>query len=233
MAAEALLFLDGDDWLDPKAISRLAKVLTAHPHAVVAYGAFAYVPETAGPKAAAPQDIRSAPSGLALAQIILCNRFANGGHVLIRRSAWEATGGFHEALRFAEDWEFWPRLRLLGPFAAVPGPPTLLVRRRAGSMMHGAATDPAAYAPALAAIAANAGLAEAIGPQRFRRLVRRTQRELAWTIGREMLRRGAARPALPLLTRGFFGQFRPQRAAILIHAAWAARNTLPWSEGGR
>ncbi|MCB8878715.1 glycosyltransferase family 2 protein [Acidisoma cellulosilytica] len=222
MVADALLFLDGDDWLSTDALSRLTKTLTASPDAAAAYGSFAFMPENASPGGRPSHDIRQPAPSLSLDRLILGNRFANGGHVLIRQTAWQATGGFREDLRFAEDWEFWPRLRLEGPFAALPGPPVLMVRRRIGSMMHGAATDPAAYAAALSAMADNPRLARALGVRRLPRLIRQARRELCWTIGRERLRRGLARSALPLLLRGFFGQFRPQRGIILFHAAWVA-----------
>jgi glycosyltransferase involved in cell wall biosynthesis len=221
LAADALLFLDGDDWLAPTALQRLGQALSAKAPAAAAYGSFAFVAQTARPGLSMPQEIRHPPPHLSLARLIPSNRFANGGHVLIRRSAWQATGGFGEDLGFAEDWEFWPRLRLQGPFQSVQGAPVLLVRRRAGSLMHNSAINPGAYEPALAAMAGNAGLTHALGPVRLRRIVCRARRELNWTIGREMLRRGTPQAALPLLLRGFFGQFRPQRTAVLIRAAWA------------
>ncbi|HTI01437.1 MAG TPA: glycosyltransferase [Acidisoma sp.] len=225
-AAEALLFLDGDDWLAPDAIARLCAGLAGTPGAAAIQAPFAYVAEGATPDAAGALDHRKVSGTDLLARLILGNLFANGGHVLIRSEAWARAGGFREDLRFAEDWEFWPRLALLGPILAAAGPPALFVRRRQGSLMHGAATRLAAYEPTLAAIAQNADIAARLGPARLAHLSSRARRELLWTVGREMLRRGEASPALPLLRRGIGGRPRPQRLLILARALWLARRGM-------
>jgi hypothetical protein len=80
-----------------------------------------------------------------------------------------------------------------------------------------------AYRPALAAVAANGALAARLGMPRFMRLLRRAERELAWTLGREVLRRGDAVGARPLLWRGLWGRPRPQRLAFLALALAKAR----------
>lgn len=219
--AEALLFLDGDDWLAPTALARLTAALARHPRAAAIHAPFAYVTEEASPTAPGRLDRRAVTGGRLLPRLILGNLFANGGHVLIRASAWACAGGFREDLRFAEDWEVWPRLALQGPLLPLGGPPLLFIRRRqSGSLMHGAATRLAAYEPALAAIAGNAELRTRLGPARLARLCRRARREVFWTIGRALLRRGEARKALPFLWRGVAGRARPQRIAIL-GKAWA------------
>jgi glycosyltransferase involved in cell wall biosynthesis len=216
----ACLFLDGDDWLAPDALRRLVAALASHTTAAAAHAPFAFVGERAHPDAPGPLDRRAAPVRRAmLPALMLGNLFVNGGHVLIRARAWAAAGGFNEALAFAEDWEFWLRLALQGPFAAVGGAPVLFVRRRPGSLMHGAATRLEAYRPVLAAISANRALKARLGARRFARLVARAERELSWTIGREMLRRGDAAGAWPLLCRGIWGRPRPQRVMVLA-AAW-------------
>jgi glycosyltransferase involved in cell wall biosynthesis len=218
---DALLFLDGDDWLAPDALRRLVAGLVAAPQAAAAHAPFAFVAEAARPEAPGALHIRAAPARRdVLPCLILGNLFANGGHMLIRASAWAGAGGFREDLRFAEDWEFWLRLALQGSLLPLGGPPLLFVRRRQGSLMQGAATRLAAYEPALAAIAGNAALRARLGPARLARLLHRARRELLWTVGREMLRRGEARNALPFLWRGVAGRARPQRIAIL-GKAWA------------
>lgn len=223
-AADALLFLDGDDWLSPMALATLAAALEQAPAAVAAHGGFAYVTEAATPAAPGPLDCRRAPPAQhLLSRLILGNLFANGGHVLIRADAWRAAGPFREDLTFAEDWEFWTRLALVGRFAAVRGPPVLFVRRRAGSLMHGTATRIDAYRPALSAIAGNAAIARRLGPGRAGRLLRRAGLEICWVTGREMLRRGDAKGAVPLLVRGMAGRFRPQRLALLAMALVKSR----------
>ena len=214
--ADALLFLDGDDWLAPDALRRLTAALAADHDAVAVHAPFAYVASEASPLAPGILDRRAAPGSRdLLPRLMRGNLFANGGHVLIRVSAWATAGTFREDLAFVEDWEFWLRLALQGPFAALRGPPLLFVRRRAGSMMHRDATRMEAYRPVLAAIAANTALAARLGAPRLARLRRRAELELAWTVGREMLRRGDAAGAWPLLWRGVWGRPRPQRLALL------------------
>jgi glycosyltransferase involved in cell wall biosynthesis len=217
--ADALLFLDGDDWLAPDALTRLVAALATEPHAVAVHATFAFVAAEASPTAPGMLDRRKAPRVRnLLPKLMLGNLFANGGHVLIRMTAWSAAGPFREDLAFVEDWEFWLRLALQGPFLALGGPPLLFVRRRAGSMMHRDATRMEAYRPVLAAIAANGALAARLGLPRFTRLLRRAEVELCWTVGREMLRRGDASGAWPLLRRGLWGRPRPQRLGVLALA---------------
>jgi glycosyltransferase involved in cell wall biosynthesis len=221
LSPDALLFLDGDDWLALAALTTLTQALARAPAAIAAHAPFAFVTETAKPNAPGPLDRRAAPSRPSLlSRLVLGNLFANGGHVLIRTAAWRAAGPFREDLSFAEDWEFWTRLAPQGRFSAVDGPPALFVRRRSGSLMHGAATRMDAYQPALAAIAGNPEIARRLGRRRSKRLLQRAKQEILWTTGREMLRRGDAKGALPLLWQGMGGRFRPQRIALLARA-WA------------
>lgn len=218
--ADAFLFLDGDDWLAPDALRILVAALARAPSAAAASAPFAFVTEAAQPDHPGALDWRPAPRpDKLLRRLIVGNLFANGGHVLLRAEAWAAAGGFREDLTFAEDWEFWTRLALQGPFVAVGGAPLLFVRRRAGSLMHGAATHMEAYRPALAAIAGNRQIAVQLGAKRFTRLLRQAERELSWALGREHLRRADVASALPLLRRGLFGRMRPQRLGLLA-SAW-------------
>ena len=94
------------------------------------------------------------PAGDILDRLLVRNLLVNGGHALIRRAAFEAAGGFDPELRYGEDWEYWVRLALRGPFQPVAGrAPLLFVRERDGSAYRRMARDPAAFAPAMAVIA--------------------------------------------------------------------------------
>ena len=231
-ASDAVLFLDGDDWLASSALRVLTAALQGDPGAVAAYAPFAYVAETAHPDAPGALDRRTPPRGVdLLPRLLLGNLFANGGHVLIRADAWSKAGVFREDVRFCEDWEFWPRLMMQGRCVGVGGAPQLFVRRRAGSLMHSRALRHESYRPALDAIASNEALAAHLGEARFRRLLRQAEIELDWTIGREMLRRGDPVAARPLLWRGFWGRPRPQRMAILA-IALASRATPQATDAG-
>ncbi len=190
---EAVLFLDADDWLAPDALARLAAALEAAPAAVAAAGPHAVVAEEASP--ANPGPLRVRPPRFAPGDILerLCveNLFANGGHLLLRREAVRRAGGFLPHLRYAKDWEYWIRLAPPGPFAVAPGPaPVLFLRERQGSAYRRMARDPAAFAPAMAAIFGNPALQDRLGAARCAALRRRAEAENDWIIGCERLRHG-------------------------------------------
>ena len=225
--ADAVLFLDGDDWLAADALAVLADTLAAAPWAVAACGRVARVgiDGVAHPSGAPPD-------GCMLERLLRHNHFANGGHLLIRREAIEAAGDFRTDLSYGEDWEYWTRLALLGEFAAVRSrAPVLFVRERFGGAMLSHATDPAASRPALEAIHGNPALPDRIGQMRLADLRHRAEAELAWSVGRELIRHGHRHDGMRWLVRSVrrapiprrlvlilvswlgFGPFRPYRAA--------------------
>ncbi|MGH7042783.1 MAG: glycosyltransferase family 2 protein, partial [Acetobacteraceae bacterium] len=179
----ALLFLDADDWLAPDALARLAAELHAAPAAVAACGP--YAPVTA---AGLRLGIRPAVGGDLLVRLLTRNRFVNGGHLLVRAAAVRQAGGFRPELSYGEDWDCWVRLAAIGQFVAIPGrAPVLFVRRRADGACLRAATDPAAFAPALEAAFGNPVLATRFAPGRLARLRRRMTAEADWVTGRALL----------------------------------------------
>ena len=193
---DAFLFLDGDDWLAPDALARLADTLQTAPWAVAASGRFARVSQDNAAHLSA-----SPPQGCLLERLLTRNLFANGGHLLVRREAVEASSGFRDDLTFGEDWEYWTRLALQGEFVAVPSPaPVLFVRERSGSACASRATDPTAYTHAMNAIHRNPAIAARIDPARRILLARRAQAEMAWAIGRELIRHGRQRDGLHWLS---------------------------------
>jgi len=215
--ARALLFLDADDFLAPDALARLAAALAEAPHAVAASGGFAPVTEDGAPAGRA----RRAESGDVLARLLTRNLFANGGQVLVQRSAALRVGGFRPELRFAEDWEYWVRLAALGRFVAARGrAPVLFVRRRAAGAYLGAAADPAAFAPALAAAYAAPGLAARFGARRLARLRARMGAEAEWVAGRALLWHGRRAEALARLRLAWVARPGVKRAVLL--AWWSA-----------
>ena len=209
-----VLFLDADDRLAVDALARLGAALEAAPGAVAAVGAFAGIAEDGRRERTKPPP----RGGDLLARLLTRNLFANGGHVLIRATALARAGGFRPELAFAEDWEFWVRLALLGPFVAAPGPPVLWVSRRAGGACLSRAADPAALTPALAAAYAAPGLAARFGRRRLARLRRRMEAEQLWVAGRALLWHGRRAEAWAMLGRGLAARPGPKRAAAL--ALW-------------
>jgi glycosyltransferase involved in cell wall biosynthesis len=212
---DALLFLDGDDWLAPDALAALAATLEACPWAAAACGRYARVGANGATRlSSAP------PDGCILEQLLIRNLFANGGHLLIRREAVEAAGTFRSDLCYGEDWEYWVRLALLGEFVALRSrTPVLFVRERPGSAYLSNATDPAAYRPAIEAIHHNPGLAGRLGRSRLAGLRRRAEAETAWSVGRELIRHGHQRDGRRWLGRSVLTAPSPRRLA-LIGLSW-------------
>jgi glycosyltransferase involved in cell wall biosynthesis len=222
-SGQALLFLDADDMLAPDALARLAKALWRHPQAAAAAGPYAFVPEAATPADPLPLPRRPRFSaGDVLERLLVENLFANGGHLLLRRDAARAAGGFLAGMRYGEDWEYWVRICLQGPLAVADGEdPVLLVRQRRGSAYHRMATDPRAFLPAMQAIYGNPALMARLGAERLATLRRRAEAENDWIIGRELLRHGQRQAGLARLHASLRAAPSPKRA-VLMAAAHAA-----------
>lgn len=224
----AVLFLDGDDILAPDALARLAAALDRASGAVAAYGAYAYVTEDA----ARVTETRPGPfpAGDILETLLVRNLFANGGHLLIRRAAIAAAGGFRAGIAYGEDWEYWTRIALQGPFAVVPGEaPLLLVRQRAAGAYRRMAANPAMFAPCMAAIFGNPALAVRFGVTGLARIRRRAEAENDWIAGRELIRQGRYRDGLVWLRRSAIAKPSLKRLGLLAmaHLLSALPATLP------
>ena len=218
----SLLFLDGDDWLAPDALSRMLRCLRDRPDAVAAYGAFCFVAEDA---ASTPpvQVVRCKtgpfPAGDIVERLLVENLFANGGHLLIRAHAAAQLGGFRSDLRFGEDWEYWCRLALCGEVAVVPGAdPLLFVRQRGSGAYLRMATDPKAFAPCTDAIFGNPLLRRRFAPARLRRLRATTQAENGWIVGREAIRHGRFAEGRRSLRLSWIRKPSAKRAVLLAIA---------------
>jgi hypothetical protein len=227
---DAVLFLDADDWLAPNALASLADALRRDAGAVASVGGFVCI-DTAGRHHPPVRPI----GGDLLGTLLTGNRFVNGGHLLIRRSAIRLTGRFHQQLVFGEDWEYWVRLALIGRFATTPdASPILFARSRRTGACHARAIDPLAYAPCITAIYASPALAGRFDPETRQRFRRRTEAEMAWTIGRTLLRRNETRQAWPWLLRASLGSPQARRIAALAAAGamltWpGARRLMPFA----
>jgi hypothetical protein len=175
----------------------------------------------------------------ALAALLVGNRFANGGHVLIRRSAAVQAGCFNTRLGFGEDWEYWVRLALVGPLVALPGAPLLFVRQRMSGAYRSRVCDPAAFVPANLAIFRNPEVQARVPAHRLRALRRAGQAEQAWIAGRAMLELGRPTDGLRLLRRSVLMRPTLWRLALLIalHGAGfaqlvMAQGTVPAASAG-
>ena len=215
--AEAVLCLDADDWLAPTALERLADALAAAPEAVAAVGAYARVtPEGVTGRTVVPA------GGDLLRPLLVRNRFINGGHVLVRRTAVDAAGPFRADLAFGEDWEFWCRLAQHGYFVPLPDPaPVLFALNRPQGAYRRLAADPGAMTRCLDAIHGNPALADWLDPPTRAHLRRQADAEAFWILGREMTRHGAGRQAHAWIWRSLRARPRLRAAARLLvaHAA--------------
>jgi glycosyltransferase involved in cell wall biosynthesis len=213
---DAVMFLDGDDWLAPDALARLAATLHGG-EAVAAYGAYCFVTEDGGTVVARKPGPFAA--GDILERLLLRNLFANGGHLLIRADAIARAGLFRADIAFGEDWEYWCRLAGLGRFAAVPGAaPLLFVRQRGGSAYLRMASNPHVFAPCMQAIFDNPAVLARFGADRVAGLRRRTEAENRWIIGRELVRHGRRAAGLAWLRKSFASQPSGKRAVLLAAA---------------
>ncbi len=197
---DAVVFLDADDWLAPNALERMVAALAANPDAAAVYGRFALMAGNAEPGDAPVRLVRPRIAGDALPSLLVGNRFANGGHLLIRHAAAARAGWFNTRLRFGEDWEYWVRLALVGPLAPMPGAaPLLYVRQRAGGAYRSRVTDLAAFGPAVLTIFQNPDIRARFPAPRLEALHREGQAEQAWIAGRAMLETGSRDAGLRLL----------------------------------
>ncbi len=210
--ADALLFLDADDWLSPEALSRLAAALDGAPWAVAAAGAHAFV-QSHGRTVRAPLP----PSGCLLERLVVRNLFVNGGQLLICREAVESAGFFRPDLCFGEDWEYWTRLAALGEFVALPQRmPVLFARERGKSAYRNMATDPCHAEAVVQAIHANPDIQARFGTATLARLRTKADAESAWIIGREYIRHGEQRDGQRWLRRSLRRAPAAKRVALLL-----------------
>jgi hypothetical protein len=210
---DALLFLDSDDYLASDALERLATALTAAPEAVAASGAYAFVGTSVR---------RHPPAGDLLERLLVRNLFANGGHVLLRAQAVRNAGGFMPGLSYGEDWEFWTRIALQGPFTNTKDPaPVLFVRQHGTGAYQRLASNPAAVVPCMETIFSNPALVARLGRHRLTTLRRRTEAENNWIVGRELIRH--SRAGQPWLRRSVLAHPTPKRLALL-----AVSHVLAW-----
>jgi glycosyltransferase involved in cell wall biosynthesis len=185
--AEAILFLDADDWLAPDALATLVPVLRGQPTAIAAAGAWRHASVAGTPIGR----VRRPPEGDLLEALLVRNLFVNGGHLLIWRTVLAAAGPFHHGLRYGEDWEFWIRLARLGCFAAARSrAPILFVRERPEGAYRGMASRKESFAPCMDAIYNAPGLKSRFGAAELARFRHRADAENDWIVGRELIRQG-------------------------------------------
>jgi glycosyltransferase involved in cell wall biosynthesis len=106
-------FLDADDTLAPEKLAEQAEFLDRHAECVAVYSRVLFFREQS-PAELFPLK-RSTPAGEILSRLLWGN-FLTVHAPLIRREAALEVGGFDPTLSHNEDWEFFLRLALTGPF---------------------------------------------------------------------------------------------------------------------
>lgn len=122
--APLLLFLDADDMLAPDALQRMVTGLHAAPNAAFVSGAFQVFGDDNVYWPGLPVDC---------ATLMLDNTVLPAA--LVRRTAWEAVGGFDTAMQLYEDWDFWLRIVAEGGHGVVLDETLLYYRRHGPSLM--------------------------------------------------------------------------------------------------
>lgn len=114
---EYLAFLDDDDRWHPERLRAQVAVLEAEPDAVASYCGIQTIDAT-GDRVIAPADQVAVDSRLDIARrrtgILI-------GNLVLRRRDFASVGGFHTAIRLAEDLDLVLRLAERGGFVFVPG----------------------------------------------------------------------------------------------------------------
>ncbi|MRX45500.1 glycosyltransferase family 2 protein [Agromyces kandeliae] len=139
-SSEYLIFMDDDDVSEPDLLGSLVAALDAHPDASGAFARGEFIDADGGPVhdgAFRSQMIAREELGLAdgassgdyrgIDQVFLATPVVPMGSLLMRRSAFEATGGYDPTFVVGQDWDFTIRLARRAPLVVVDRP---LVRYR-------------------------------------------------------------------------------------------------------
>jgi glycosyltransferase involved in cell wall biosynthesis len=125
-----LAFLDNDDLWDPDKIACQVGLLARFPEALAVYCDHRTIDAKGKPLAATAALAHPRPSGDILRALLLGSCIVTPGLVLLRRGAFDVSGGFDEtpSMRGHEDYALWLRLATQGSF--IYSPDTLVSYRR-------------------------------------------------------------------------------------------------------
>jgi glycosyltransferase involved in cell wall biosynthesis len=107
-----VLFLDADDWLEPRALSALSDACRSR-RRIAAHGSFRY----AKPDSAPTLWTGGTPGGKSLFSALAnSNILSVPSCMMLRRSVLDEVGGFDPSLAHCGDWDLWGRVaRIAGP----------------------------------------------------------------------------------------------------------------------
>ncbi len=112
--------LHGDDLVRPGFYATVGEMMDAQPHAVAAAVGCEDVDETGAVILTNPRlrGDRGVPDDFV--ESIFAWNPVRAPSLVVRRSAYEAVGGFRHGLRFCADWDMWKRIALHGPVVYDP-----------------------------------------------------------------------------------------------------------------
>lgn len=121
-------FLDADDWWLAEKLERQVALMASHSELVFCSTAARIEAPDGKPLREWACGSSSLPT---LEAIFAANAFVagSGSAVLATREALERAGGFDEALRSLEDIDMWMRLAVIGGFACIAEPLTVILKR--------------------------------------------------------------------------------------------------------
>lgn len=129
--APSVLFLDSDDLLTHDALALLWQGLSGQPEAIGIVGQHLKFWRGGEEDPRIPLQRGAAmPDHNVLRALLRRNFIVNGGTFLIRTEPARKAGGFDPKLKLGEDWDFWCRLALEGPFAFLRDQIVLHYRQR-------------------------------------------------------------------------------------------------------
>ncbi|GJG84961.1 hypothetical protein tb265_01420 [Gemmatimonadetes bacterium T265] len=224
--SEYLLFLDDDDLLVPFALEWMVPELEAHPEAgLVAGGAVLF----RGDEVPAVVDDPSPSELMELTGCLQLNPLRSSGQVLMRRSAFEALGGWQNRYPGVQDWDLWLRLLKRGP-GRVTHRPAMAYRLHDSNMSRDTARM---YRSSLAVARAHLGALPpdrraVVGRYTYTRLRRHHEARLVTMTAHAVRSRRWTRALSAASTWGMaWGADVAGRVALKAHLARRGRWSLP------
>lgn len=171
-----LYFLDADDLVRPGALDRLLAAAVQAPQAGLIYGDYDRIRADGAQFGRRHHFMRfrRKPTGDVLESIVRKNCMVVGTQI-VKRSVYDACGGFEESLKNLEDWHFWCRVAARAEFLFVPDLYVMSYRVHDASMMHTKLLPFEAIAPGIEAVYGDPAITARLDARRLARFRRSTE----------------------------------------------------------
>ncbi|MBO9445912.1 glycosyltransferase [Ruegeria sp. R14_0] len=219
--APLVLFLDADDLLHPDALRLYSQALSSS-GAVAALSGVQRI-SIQGDEMRGTDNRLLVPEQDQLAALLRKNFVVNGGALALRTDVARQVGGYDTSLTNGEDWEFWCRAALIGPFHVMEGPALLYYRQVAsGANFKTRAPAFARRVASIEKVAANPAMQQRFGPK-LRRLLRARQIDVFWSGVRNQYQYGRKPRAL---FEGVCGMFMYPDSVLRPKLIWRFMRSL-------